>query len=132
MSSVRGARCAPLIVRVAIVTTRSYACAARSLYRSALPSEFRLTYFLFHCTELCRFLPLHHRCRSSLRRFFCLLLLRFAFLSSRPCALHSGLLCIRLCFAFCAALVSASSPPFARRLRLQHSHFNSQNNTRHE
>ena len=47
MSSVRGARCAPLTVRVAIVTTRTYACAARSLYKykSALPSEFRLAFF---------------------------------------------------------------------------------------
>ena len=99
------ARCALLSVRVAIVTTRTYACAERSLYKSGLPSEFRLAFSLrsLHGTltvSLCASVSLSRLVSalhvSALHVF----------------ALHdSALLRLRLC----VRLVSASPPP---RLRL--------------
>ena len=97
-SGVRGAICAP-----------SVACAWRSLPRALtrsyvgarLPASSYLFFFLAHCTKLCR--------------IFSASVSAFASASAFDSALHSTLLCIRLC----TALISASSLPFARRVRLQ-------------
>ena len=103
VSSVRSARCAPLTVRVAIVTTHTYACAARSLYRRALPSEFRLAcFFSFIARNSAGFSPL---VSASFARFCCL--------CSRllPAALS-------LLFFLPSAPHLLSSQPCARRVRL--------------
>ena len=101
MSGVRGARCAPLFVRVAIVTTRTYPY-------TSLPSEFRLAFIFFHCTELCWFSPLRRRCRSSLRRLFCFCsALVSALCSAFGSALHSPLFCILHSALLSSLLISA-------------------------
>ena len=81
MSSVIVARCAPLIVREAILTTRTYACATRSLYRSALPSEFRLA-----CSQRSLHGTLPVVVSASVRLCLCSFLLYSSLLSSVLCS----------------------------------------------
>ena len=106
VSGVRGAlRC----VRMAIVTTRTFAL----LHRSAPPSKFLLVCFLSLCTRFCRF------CSAFASASPPLLLLLLS-------ALHSvSAFCsaLRLCVLLCSALVSASFPSVTHRVRLQQNYY---------
>ena len=129
MSNARAARCASLTVRVAIVTTRTHAYAARFLYSSALPSE-------FYSRSLHRTLPVFFAASSP---FFCLCICLWSWLSLIYCcglfcsalvssfALLSSRLLLCSCLALCSALVSSSVPlssarsqSLARRVQPQH------------
>ena len=117
VSGVRGARCACAAcshcVRVAIVTTRTYAL----LYRSAPPSEFLLA---FHRTILCRFFSTSATAfasafASAFGFCFCIRLL----LLHSPLLLHSSLLYI------CSSL---ETPTLLETPTNSYSHYAEQNN----